>query len=164
MNTLSDYASLYQELATTLQKETWYENGWQTSAGFFPNAQEPKSVFIQLFRDSWFNEEGKGIHFESWMTNADVKRGTASVVIHIESSKARTGVNGKSLVKHLLGEVGDNISAWEGYAIKETYTMQPFIKKMEVSPETIVGDLQIEFNRLETIADAVDAAIVEAMK
>ncbi|MEM7792195.1 MAG: hypothetical protein AAF546_12395 [Verrucomicrobiota bacterium] len=164
MNTLSDYESLYQELAKELQKEKWFSNSWQTQAGFYPNAQQPKSVFIQLFRDTWFNEEGKGIHFESWMTNADVKRGTTSVVIHIESSKARTGINGKTLVKNLLGDVGSKISDWEGYKLKETYTMQPFMKKMEISPENIVGNLQIEFNRLEGIADAVDSAIIEAMK
>lgn len=164
MKTLSDYELLYQQLSVELQNEDWFSKGWETEAGFFPNAKEPKSVFIQLFKDNWFNEDGKGIHFESWMTHADVKRGTASVVIHIESSKVRTGINGKTLVKHLLGEAGSTISAWEGYILKETYTMQPFMKKMAVSSEDIVENLRIEFNRLVSISGVVDAAITEASK
>lgn len=164
MNTLSDYESLYQKLATELRKEKWFKKGWQTKAGFSPDAKQPKSVFIQLFRDSWFNEEGKGIHLESWMTNADVARGTASVVLHIESSKERTGINGKALVKALLADVGDKIARWEGYQIKETYTMQPFIKKMSISPDDIVRSLRFEFTRLAGIADAIDMAVAEARK
>lgn len=164
MPTLADYAALYEKLAADLAKEKWFKTGWRATAGFFPNAQTPKSVFLQLFRDTWFNDEGKGIHFESWMTNADVARGTAPVVLHIESSKERTGINGKALVKHLLAAKGAEIAAWDGYAVKESYTMQPFTKKAAVTPETFLKTLRAEFTRLAGLADAVDAAIKEARK
>ncbi len=55
------------------------------------------------------------------MTNADVARGTVTVVLHIESSKERTGINGKLLVKNILAAVGDRIDAWEGYQTRELH-------------------------------------------
>lgn len=162
MPSLAEYEALYRELATELEKEKWFQGGWRLKAGFFPESGSPKSAYIQVFRDSWFNEEGKGIHFESWMTNADVTRGTASVVLHIESSKERTGINGKALVKALLITAGAKISKWEGYQIKESYTMQPLARKVSVTPGTFVKTLRKEFTRLAGIADAIDAAIIEA--
>ncbi len=162
MPTLSDYAALYEKLAIELAMEPWYGKEWKTTSGFFPNAETPKSVFIQLFRDTWFNEEGKGIHLESWMTNADVARGTVTVVLHIESSKERTGINGKLLVKNILAAVGDRIEAWEGYQTKESYTMQPITGKLAITPETFSKTLRHEFNRLAGLADTIDAAIVVA--
>ncbi len=164
MKTLSDCAACYEELAVALRKEKWFDERWQTTAGCFPNAEAPKSAFIQLFRDTWYNEEGKGIHLESWMTNADLARGTATVVLHVETSKARTGINSKAFVKALLDQVGAEIAGWEGYEIKPGYPMQPLTVKPSYEKEGFATVLRREFNRLVQIADAVDAAICEAKK
>jgi hypothetical protein len=96
------------------------------------------------------------------MTNADVARGTAAFVLHIESSKERTGINGKTLVKALFESCGDKIRSWEGYQAKESYTMQPFIKRVAVMPETFLKIAKTEFARLAGIAQDIDAAIEKA--
>ena len=162
MNTLLDYGQLYQKLALELRKERWFDAHWRTAEGLFPNATAPKSAFIQVYRDSWFNDEGRGIHFESWVTNADVTRRSASIVLHVESSREGTGINGKTFVRTLLSSVGERIAGWEGYQTKESYTMQPFIRKVAVGPGDFIEVLRIEFTRLAAIADAVDASITQA--
>ncbi len=164
MKTLQDYEPLYRELEAILRREKWFTKKWDAKTGLHPDSQQPKSLGIQVYKDTWFNEEGRGIHFESWMTNADIGRGTASVVLHIESSKERTGINGKALVTHLFENEGERIASWEGYAIKQSYTMQPFIRKVCITPETLVSQLQKEFSRLEKIAGAIDQAILAARK
>jgi hypothetical protein len=162
MASIFDFEPLYVSLATELEREKWFNKHWKAKAGLCPDAKAPKSVAIQVFKDSWFNEEGRGIHLESWMTNADVARGTAAIVMHIESSKERTGINGKTLVKVLFESVGHKISAWEGYQTKESYTMQPFIKRALITPETFIEIMRIEFSRLAGIANDIDAAIEKA--
>ena len=79
-----------------------------------------------------------------------------------ESSKERTGINGKLLVKNILAAVGDRIDAWEGYQTKESYTMQPITGKLTITPKTFSKVLRHEFNRLAGLADTIDAAIVVA--
>lgn len=162
MTSLADFDLIYQELAAALKNQKWFKNHWQAKAGLFPNATEPKSVAIQVYKDTWFNEDGRGIHFESWMTNADIKRGTSNVVLHIESSKDRTGINGKLLVKTLFDTTGTKITKWEGYETKPTYTMQPFIRKLTITPDNLLKSLLAEFNRLEEISAAIDHAILES--
>ncbi|HEY8900621.1 MAG TPA: hypothetical protein VIM61_09435 [Chthoniobacterales bacterium] len=162
MASIVDFESLYLSLAAELEREKWFDRHWQARAGLYPDARAPKSVAIQVFKDTWFNEEGRGIHLESWMTNADVARGTAAFVLHIESSKERTGINGKTLVKALFESCGDKIRSWEGYQAKESYTMQPFIKRGVVTPDTFSKIAKAEFTRLAGIAKDIDAAIEKA--
>ena len=162
MTTIQEFEPLFFELESALKSESWFTSIWKTKAGLHPNTDTPKSVAIQVFKDSWFNDEGKGIHFESWMTNADVKRGSASIVLHIESSKERTGINGKILVKSLLESSGKQIGAWDGFQIKENYTMQPFSKKAQVTPESFIEIMTTEFSRLASISEQVDQAISTA--
>jgi len=164
MTTLADFESIYQDLAVTLRKQKWFKSHWEAKAGLFPNAKEPRSVAIQVYKDSWFNDEGRGIHFESWMTNADIRRGTSNVVLHIESSKERTGINGKVLVKTLFDAAGVKIATWDGYETKPTYTMQPFIKKLPITPDNLLSSLLAEFNRLKAISAFIDDAILESKK
>ncbi len=164
MTSLADFDSIYQDLAAALNRQKWFKNHWEAKAGLFPNPKEPRSVGIQVYKDTWCNEDGRGIHFESWMTNADIKRGTSNVVLHIESSKERTGINGKTLVKTLFDTAGTKIEKWEGYVTKPTYTMQPFIKKVIITPDNLLKSLLAEFNRLEEISAAIDYAILESKK
>ena len=164
MSSLADFDSIYQKLALALRRQEWFKSLWEAKAGLCPNATDPKSVAIQVYKDTWFNDDGRGIHFESWMTNADIKRGTSNVVLHIESSKDRTGINGKTLVKTLFDSVGTKIEKWEGYETKPTYTMQPFIKKLAITPGNLLTGLLAEFNRLEEISAAIDHAIFESRK
>jgi len=162
MASIINFEPLYLSLASELEREKWFNIHWKAKAGLYPNSQTPKSVAIQVFKDSWFNEDGKGIHLESWMTNADVARGTAAIVLHIESSKERTGINGKALVKALFESSEDKINSWEGYQTKESYTMQPFIKRALVTPETFLRTMKFEFTRLAGIAKDIDSAIEKA--
>ncbi len=164
MTSIKDFAAIYREVALSLQREKWWTKQWTAVAGLHPDETEPKSIGIQIFKDTWFNENGRGIHFESWMTNADVRRGTCNVVLHIESSKDRTGINGKTLVKALFAVEGKTIEGWEGFQTKESYTMQPFIKKMAITEDTLHDHLISEFRRLSAISDSIDAAIAEAKK
>jgi hypothetical protein len=164
MESITDCSAVYLKLASSLKREKWFTKHWAALAGLHPNDKEPKSIAIQVFKDTWFNDDGRGIHLESWMTNADVRRGTCNVVLHIESSKERTGINGKALVKALFAIEGKKIEGWEGYQTKESYTMQPFIRKMTITEDTMHDQLLSEFNRLSTIADSIDKAIIEAKK
>ncbi len=164
MTSITDCAPIYHAVAASLQREKWFSKHWTSVAGLYPNETEPKSIGIQVFKDTWFNEDGRGIHFESWMTNADVRRGTCNVVLHIESSKDRTGIHGKQLVKALFAKEKNRIEAWDGHQTKESYTMQPFIFKMTISKETLHDQLVAEFRRLSMISDSLDAAITEARK
>lgn len=163
---LSDYLPLYHQVAAGLAEKKWFRRGWKITAGPYPpDAEKPKSIGIQLYRDTWFNDSGRGIHFESWMTNADVARGTASVVLHIESRKERTGINGKKLVQALLQSAQDRIRSWEGYEIKPNYTMQPFGRRLAVTPENLAPLLQAELGKLaEQLGDEIDRAILLARK
>ncbi len=162
MTSIQEYEPLFFELESALKSESWFTSVWRTKAGLHPSSVSPKSVAIQVFKDSWFNEDGKGIHFESWMTNADVKRGTASIVLHIESSKQRTGINGKTLAKSLLESSAEQIVAWDGFQIKENYTMQPFSKRAQVTPGSFIEIMTTEFSRLASISEQVDQAISTA--
>lgn len=164
MTSILDCSPIYKKVASSLKREKWFSKHWSAVAGLYPDEKEPKSIGIQVFKDTWFNGDGRGIHFESWMTNADVRRGTCNVVLHIESSKERTGINGKALVKSLFAIEGKVIGAWEGYQAKESYTMQPFIRKMSIAEDTLHDQLIAEFRRLSAISDSIDQAITEASK
>ena len=57
MTSLAEFDSIYQDVATALRRQKWFKNHWEAKAGLFPNAKVPKSVAIQVYKDSWFNDD-----------------------------------------------------------------------------------------------------------
>jgi hypothetical protein len=150
----AEYLPLFQEVEGRLKQSDWFTNEWSASAGEFPGG-----VGLQLSKSNWFNQSGNGIHFESWINRAELKRRTVPVVLHVET--AFPGKK-KAFLQLLLERRGELIQSWAGYTVSTTNSMQPFIYRMPLEKERLVSGLCHEFSRLQVLVPVIDQIIEDA--
>jgi hypothetical protein len=152
----ADYFPLFQELEYRLKRADWFTSQWATHLGEFPGG-----VGLQVFKNNWFNAAGNGIHLETWLNQAEIKRHTIPLVLHVETAFPKKK---KAFLQLLLERSGDLIRSWDGYTVSTTYSMQPFIHRMPLAEERFVEGLLNEFARLQVLVPVIDQIIEDAPK
>ena len=72
-NHFAPYYAKFQEVAAQLQTQAWFTDAWEVNVAYYGEGNHPNPGFT-LQKKNWFNNPKGGIHFESWMGNADVQR------------------------------------------------------------------------------------------
>ncbi|MEQ1876408.1 MAG: hypothetical protein ABL958_07165 [Bdellovibrionia bacterium] len=103
-----------------LEMTTWFgKGGWIASVHAFP-AAKPDGVTFHVFKKNWFNEDGRGIHVESYL---DLKPFTDRAI---------------PLVKK-----------WPGYKLRAgKYGQQPFTCFLDGDSPDFSGELAAEVTRI----------------
>lgn len=130
---------------------------WFTAGGWV--VHQTGSTGLQLSKRNWFNDDGHGIHFETWTTPEDVARGALPFqahVMHAGCTFPGTTKKAAALSRPVHARCGDTIRGW-GYRTARTPGMSllgatiPFGGLDEVP--TIVAR---ECGRFATLAPVID--------
>jgi hypothetical protein len=155
------YAALLAAVQSDLRNgEALNPKGWHVTSGVYPNETEPQGAGMQVFRPTWLNEKGNGIHFETWMKKSYHEKTEVPFVLHIEISKARAGFGAKELQKAFLDQCGAELEE-NGYKLNERYAMEPIKRFRAFAPETFVEIVSKEFRFLSRFGKTLDRLIGE---
>ena len=153
-----EYLSLFQEAGQQLSQTQWFRESWEIHTGYMINGETPRGVAFRLAKPEWFDG---AIHLESWLSNADLKRGTVPVALHVETSHGKTGLNKNQFVKLLLEQSADLIRSWEGYAVKEKYAAEPLRRNVPFDKTNLVPQMVAEYNQLQQLERIINRIIKE---
>jgi hypothetical protein len=155
-----DFEPAYRGLPERLGQERWAK-GWDVHVGEMTNG-----IFAQVSKPTWLNGEpgtGGGVHLETWVGNADVKRKSLQVVLHVETSRERQRISRNDVAAGLFAHgatvVDDLVAA--GYAVKPKNPAQPFGVHVPVTPASAADALVAELRRLAAIAPVVDRVLAD---
>lgn len=146
------YHEEYEELAVALNKLTWVKN-WNIVAMMFG---EPKvrGASIRMWRSNW----PELLHFESWIGNADIDRGSATVVFHIETSLEPFGVKRNQFNQLLIERGSDVMDGWEGYSLSPK-SFQTIKAAVPFEVGKVTKALKPEFVRLQRLGKVIDGIL-----
>lgn len=159
-------AAAWERALARLRKEPWFSGATTPAQGSASASnwlvQQMGPTGLQLSKGNWFNEDGNGIHFETWTTPEDVERGAMTFqahVMHAGCTFPGTGKKAAALARPVLARCGEVIRSW-GYKTPRAPGMTllkgevPFGDLADV-PEIVVR----ECGRFATLAPAIDEVL-----
>jgi hypothetical protein len=154
------YYRWFIELERSLEAMDWFGDDWHTEVGYY-GGDEPRGVSFRLYKSGWFNDTGGGIHFESWIGNADLKRGAVPAALHIETNSENTGIKRGQFNKAILEEGAPLMDQWRDYKVSPN-SYQTLIRYLPLTAENFIGELKTEYTRLQRLAPIIDRIIRDA--
>ena len=120
-----------QNVADLLKKRSWFKtDGWLCSVHTFPpSPAAPESVTMHVYKKNWFNDDRRGVHFETNLSKKEWREQSVPVVMHILHGELVPGSNLKriKLAAPFIDRMGAQISGWAGYKFRAgKYGTQPF--------------------------------------
>lgn len=148
---INDLQKRFIKVEKILQSKTWFsKEKWIVSLHPFPRTK-PDGVTLQVFKKNWFNDEGSGIHFESFLDLNPKKQKKTYVTLHALHYDTFPGsdLSRKKFSQPLVDEIYDEVSSWEGFSFRAgKYGVQPFTKFLDASKTGFEEDLAKELERL----------------
>lgn len=148
------YHGEFKEFAKELETKKWFKNGWTVSVGTNKHDQP----YLTLRKKKW----DPLIHFESWITGADLERGTIPVGFHFEAPKERTGIQRGKFYAYVLEHGKATIDQLDGFKLSPK-SFQLLVKRGPFEEGKIRDAMAIEYDRIAPLGDIIDDAI-EAVK
>jgi hypothetical protein len=132
-----------------LCKSAWSKD-WNIKAELFG---EPKiqGASLRMWKKGWPEE----IHFESWIGNADIDRGSATLAFHIETSMAPFNIKRNELNRRLIEEGTKVMREWEGFSLSPK-SYQTFKRHVPCAPGGVAKALKPEFVHLRRLDKIID--------
>ena len=90
------YHEEFTALVKAIEKLTWSKD-WNFKASMY-GKPKIRGASIRMWKKTWPD----ALHFESWIGNADIERGSASLAFHIETSLAPFGVKRNAFNQALI--------------------------------------------------------------
>ena len=100
-NQLACYYKQFQQVSERLKAYSWFTNDWEILVYYF-GQEDRQNPGFRLQKTNWFNDPDAGIHFESWMGNADLKRSAIPISMHFEASHNKTGIRRGEFYSYIL--------------------------------------------------------------
>lgn len=133
-------ARVLQRAADLLGKNDWFLRDWLYSVHAFPPAPAPgESMTLHVFRPGWFNDDKKGIHFETFLGPKEWKKRQLPIMMHIFHCThiPGTSIKRKQVSQPFVDAVFERVSRWDGYIFRAgRYGTQPFTGMLNVEFET----------------------------
>ena len=150
----SDYSSLMERLDGNLRTADWFSDGWETRLDTFPKSG---GSGLQLFRDLWFNQDGMGIHFETWITDREMQQKKTRLVLHVLHQDTFPGTRLKraAFSRPFVKEARGMIETWKGYKVSNS-TMKVFSRDVRFGDDDLIEKLSAEFAKVQQLGCIVD--------
>ena len=146
------YHEELEALVAVLKKLKWAKD-WNIEAMMFG---EPKvrGASIRMWKTAW----PELLHFESWIGNADIDRGSATVAFHIETSVEPYGVKRNEFNALLIERGADLMDGWKGYSLSPK-SFQTVKAAIPFEKGKISQTLKPEFVRLHRLGKVIDGIL-----
>ncbi len=145
------------------RRAKWFTEEW-TLRATVPDDGDSHWAGIQLAKKNWFNEDGLGIHIETWVAEKEMPTKQLPFVLHVLHQKTFPGTDRttRDFMKlwRELPEPAELIASWPGY---KTGRIKPLGGKRKYPPEGISSTIVEEFTRLHVLSVYVDQVMNEIL-
>lgn len=142
---MKDIKKVFRNLEQELRKSNWFDDGWDIFN---------RGAYLQLYKESWYNQKQGGIHFETFIEAPQIQRKEFPVCMHAEEDCPKQ----LRFIEEFLALEADRISSWKGYnVIAEGYNVCS--RTMPLNFKTLEQRLVEEFNRLRQLEASIEHAL-----
>jgi hypothetical protein len=146
-----------------IRRAKWFNKDW-TLRATEPDDGRSHWAGIQLAKKNWFNEDGLGIHIETWVSEKEMPSNQLPFVLHVLHQKTFPGTDKttRDFMKlwRELPEPNELIASWPGY---KTGRIKPLGGKRKYDLENIPSTIVEEFTRLHVLDVYVDQVLSEIL-
>ena len=146
------YHDEFDSLRKGLKKMAWAKD-WNFKAEMFG---EPRirGASIRM----WKKRRPEEIHFESWIGNADIERGSATLAFHLETPLGDFGVRRNEFNRLLIERGAEMMGDWKGFTLSPR-SYQTIKRHVRFEQGKIAEALTPEFSRLQRLGEPIDQAL-----
>ena len=141
-----------KKLAAELKKQKWASD-WSITAGLY-GKPKVRGAMIRMHKKAW----PELLHFESWIGNADIERGSVSTAFHIETSLDTFAVRRNELNQLLIENGASKMKEWDGFSLSPK-SFQPIKCHTAFDGQKVAGVLKPLYKQLQRLGDVIDNAL-----
>lgn len=162
------YVNFFKTIETKLKQKPWFKKDkWLIQTQLFPSCEKPEALSFQIFKKHWFNEERKGIHFETARDLRLRKDNELMVTLHVfhYSKVPGTTLKRESISKPFIDRNEKLIRTWKGYKFRTgKYGTQFFSKTIKTSEKDLEEIVVNEFEKLcTTLGPEIDTVLSKVL-
>ena len=146
------YHEEFAELAELLRKLRWSKD-WNFKAMMY-GKPKIRGASLRMWKKSW----PELIHFESCIGNADIDRGSAGIMFHIETPLEPFGVKRNQFNQRVIENGAALMDDWDGYVLSPK-SFQTIKTAIPFEKGRIARTLKPEFAKLKRLGRAIDKAL-----
>ena len=162
-NMSSDVEAQLNTAQHQIRKLSWYGENW-TLHPTRPDDGGTAWSGLQLSKKDWFNDDGMGIHIETWIGDKELTKSKLPFVLHILHQPAFPSSHKKgsdfTKIWHTLSEPAELITSWPGYKAGRAKPLKGAIK---FRPEDMATTIVAEFSRLHVLGPYIDGVLKELL-
>jgi len=113
-----------------------------------------RGEYLQLYKDSWYNHNQGGVHFETYIEAREIQQKEFSIWVHAEEDCPSQ----ERFIQELLALEGDRIRSWQGYKIVGSgYTICG--RTLPLNFKNLEHRIFEEFSRLRKLESGIEEAL-----
>lgn len=142
---MKDIKKIFRNIEQTLRNSNWFNDEWEIYN---------RGPYLQLYKESWYNQNQSGIHFETSIEAPQIQKKEFPVCMHAEEDCPLR----EQFIQEFLRLEADRIGSWKGYRIiGEGYSL--CARTLPLNFKNLEQRLLEELNRLRQLDVSVEQAL-----
>ena len=139
---MKDLKIIFRNLQSKLEQSSWFADGWEIYN---------RGVYLQLYKDTWFNDSQGGVHFETYIEAPQLRQKAFPICMHAEEDCPSQQI----FIRDFLDSDGEKIRSWKGYDVMgDGYSICQRV--LPLNFKNLEHRLYEEFNRLRQLESGID--------
>ncbi len=137
--------NVFRSLEKRLMQSRWFGDDWNIYN---------RGEYLQLYKDSWFNDNQGGVHFETYIEARELRQKSFPICVHAEEDCPSQ----QRFIQELLALEGDRIRSWKGYKTVGTgYTV--CMRTLPLNFKNLDQRIFEELSRLRKLESGIQEAL-----
>lgn len=142
---MKDVKAVFRNLEKMLRQSAWFDDDWEIYN---------RGAYMQLYKSNWYNANQGGVHFETFIEDAQIRQKAFPICLHAEEDCPLQ----QDFMDALLEAERDRIAGWKGYRLVASgYTVCE--RTLPLNFKKLEQRLLQEFNQLRSLEHAVDQTL-----
>lgn len=142
---MKDVKAVFRNLEKMLRQSAWFEDGWEIFN---------RGSYMQLYKSNWYNANQGGVHFETFIEDAQFRETAFPISLHAEEDCPSQ----QRFIEALIDSERGRIQGWKGYRlVGKGYTVCE--RSLPLNFKALEQRLLQEFNQLRALEGAVDKTL-----
>jgi hypothetical protein len=142
---MKDVKAVFRNLEKMLRQAAWFEDGWEIFN---------RGSYLQLYKSNWYNANQGGVHFETFIEDAQFRQKAFPISLHAEEDCPSQ----QRFIEALIDSERGRIQGWKGYRlVGKGYTVCE--RSLPLNFKALEQRLLQEFNQLRELEGAVDKTL-----
>ena len=139
---MKDLKIIFRDLESKLEQSSWFADGWEIYN---------RGVYLQLYKETWYNDNQGGVHFETYIEAPQLRQKAFPVCMHAEEDCPSQ----QAFIRDFLDSEGGQIRSWKGYKVMgDGYSICQRV--LPLNFKNLEHRLYEEFNRLRQLEPGIN--------